>query len=149
MKRLPIPTIGTTGPRRPLPPLQPINYHRARVRDLRALPIRDNPRLRLLDYRLTKAPGMTGAGKPRTHGHGSARLAGYVLSLCLTRDGGDGWFLETDARCFDEAAAQREGIAWNDRLLADLYRAVEREQMAAEGRSGLRAGGCGRFEGRN
>lgn len=135
MKRLPTPTIGTTGPRRPLPPRQPINFRRCRVSSLCTLPIRENPRLQLLDFCLTDAPGMTGTGRPRTRGHGSARIAGgYVLSVFLTRDRGD-WFLEAEARYYDELAARREGIAWNDHLLADLYRAIERRQLAAEARA--------------
>ena len=122
----------------------PLSYRRVPVRELRALPIRHNPRLQVLDYSLTAAPGMV--GKPRTHGHGAARLSGYVVRLCLIRDGGD-WFLETEIRCYDERAARREGVTWSDRLLADLYRAVECRHLAAEGRAYLDT--AGRGAGRN
>lgn len=132
------PTIGTTGPRRPTPATPPISYERAPVCALRALPIRENHRIQLLSYRLTDAPGMT--GKARTHGHGSARLAGYVIALCLTRDGGQFW-LEIESRCHDEEAARREKIAWSLQILADLYRAVERRHMAAQGMAYGRAAG--------
>jgi len=143
MKRSPLPTIGTTGPRRPLPPGQPINFRRCRVSDLRTLPIRHNPRLQVLDFCLTNAPGMTGTGRPRTLGYGSARHAGgYVLRVFLTRDASD-WFLETETRCFDEEAGRRESIVWNDLLLADLYRAIQRRQLAAEAQA------YGRGAGRN
>ena len=122
----------------------PLSYRRVPVRDLRAFPIRDNPRLQVLDYHLTAAPGMTGC--PRTHGHGAARLSDSIVSLCLVRDGGS-WFLETEFRCYDERAARREGIAWSDRLLADLYQAIERRHLAAVGRAYLDP--AGRGAGRN
>lgn len=119
----------------------PISYHRVPVRDLRALPIRENPRLQILDYRLTDAPGMT--GKPRTHGHGAARLpGGFVLSLCITQAGGE-WFLETQAAGFDEVLGRREPTGCSIQILADLYRAIQQMQIAAQAR------GYGRQEGRN
>ena len=116
----------------------PTSYSRVPVRTLRALPIRENPRLTLLDYRLTCAPGMT--GKPRTHGHGAARMAGgYVLSLCVTQDAGQ-WYLEVQSAPYDEEADRREPLDCSLLILADLYRAVQTKQIAAEGRAYGKAG---------
>ena len=112
---------------------RPLSYHRIPVRQLRALPIRENSRLQVLDYRLTLAPGMTGGGKPRTHGHGAVHLSGgYVLSLCITQDGG-AWFLETVLTAYDEAREGREALDFSPQMLADIFRAVQKRQVAAEG----------------
>ena len=122
---------------------KPLSYNRARVKDLAAFPIRENPRLTLLDYRLTLAPGMTGGGKPRTHGHGAVHLSGgYVLSLCITQDGG-AWFLETVLTAYDEAREGREALDFSPQMLADIFRAVQKRQVAAEGMA------YGRGAGRN
>jgi len=121
----------------------PQSYRRVPVRELRVLPIRENHRLQVLDYRLTLAPGMTGGGKPRTHGHGAARLTGgYIMALCVTQDSGE-WFLETEITAYDEARERRDALNCSAQLLADLYRAVQRRQIAAEGRA------YGRGKGRN
>lgn len=118
-----------------LPPLSStISYRRIPVHHLRALPVHINPRVQVLDYRQTTAPGIKSSIKPRTHGHGSARIAGFLLSLCLVRED-SGWFLETEARCYDEQAARREAIIWDDALLAALYRAVEQKYLAGEARA--------------
>ena len=116
------------------PPLSPpLSYRRVPVRELRALPVRDNPRLQVLDYRLTTAPGMV--GRPRTHGHGAARLSGgYVVSLCVTQDGGE-WFLEIQPAPFDETLGRRAPLDFAPQILADVYRTVQRLLIAAEGRA--------------
>jgi len=109
-------------------------YRKVPVRDLRALPIRNNPRLQVLDYRLTDAPGMAGGQKPRTHGHGAARLpGGLILALCVTQADGE-WFLEAAAP-FDEALDRRAPLDCSPQLLADVYRAVQRRQIAVQGRA--------------
>ena len=53
---------NTGGSRAAASPSLPLSYHRIPVRDLRALPVRINPRLQVLDYRQTCAPEM--AGRP-------------------------------------------------------------------------------------
>ncbi len=119
------------------------SYWRVPVRDLRALPIRENPRLQVLDFRLTRAPGMV-SGRPRTYGHGTARLQGNaILAVCIVRDCGE-WFLETELYAFDEAAGRRHAAAdISPQLQADIFRALQRLQVAAEGRA------YGRGSGRN
>ncbi len=118
-----------------------LSYRRVPVRDLRALPVRENPRLELLDYRLTNAPGM--AGCPRTHGHGAARLpGGIIVALCVTQEQGE-WFLEATAAPFDEILGNRGPLDCSERLLADIYHAVQCRQIAAQGRA------YGQCEGRN
>ena len=119
----------------------PLSYRRIPVSQLRALPVRHNPRLEVLDYRLTAAPGM--ADKPRTHGHGAARLpGGFIVSLCVTQDAGQ-WFLETQALPFDEILDQSGPMDTTAQILADVYRAVQRRQIAAQGKA------YGRGKGRN
>ena len=112
----------------------PLSYRRVPVRALRALPIRVNPRLQVLDYRRTTAPGMAGK-TPRTHGHGSARIAGFVLSLCLVRDGAGEWWLEVQPSPYDEALSRRTPVDLAPQILADVYRAVQKRQIGAQGRA--------------
>ncbi len=112
----------------------PVAYVRVPVRELRALPVRQNPRLTVLDFRLTTAPGMTRARCPRTYGHGAARLGDFVLSLCVVREGGQ-WYFEAAINAFDEARGRRDGLELSPVMLAALYRAVQRSLIAAEGRA--------------
>ena len=112
----------------------PLSYRRVPVRELRALPAGGDPRLTVLDFRLTTAPGMTRARRPRTYGHGAARLAGFVLSLCVVRENGQ-WYFETAIDAFDEARGRRDGLELSPVMLAALYRAVQRRLIAAEGRA--------------
>ena len=123
---------GNGSRRLAAPQAPPLSYRRVPVRNLRELPIRHNPRLQVLDYHLTTAPGMV--GRPRTHGHGACRLAGYVVSLCLVRDGDD-WFLEVQPAPFDEALDRRAPLDFAPQILADVYRAVQRLQINAQGRA--------------
>ena len=111
----------------------PLSYRRVPVADLRRLPIRDNPRLVVLDYRLTNAPGMNRA--PRTHGHGAARLAGsFTFALCVTKDSTGEWYMEVQPSPYDDVQDKRHPLDVSPQILADIYRAVQRKQIAAEGR---------------
>lgn len=146
MKRVPLTAPGQTGPRRPSVNVPPLAYIRVSVQELRDLPIRAVPlasmRMAVLDFRLTAAPGMTKGQCPRTYGHGAARLAGFVLNLCVVRDGGQ-WFFEAEAQPWNEWRGCRERLEMSPEVLADVYRAVQQRLLADEGRA------YGRTAGRN
>lgn len=117
----------------PQPP--PLSYRRTPVHTLRTLPVREDPQLQVLDNWVTAAPGMknTGAARLRTHGHGAARLAGYVLSLCILQDTGE-WFLEMQRAPYDEAWGCRSLLDFTPQMLADIYRAVQVHHPASQNR---------------
>jgi len=122
-----------------------LSYARYAVRDLRRLPVRENPRLVVLDYRLTDAPGMRNAqaGEPRSHGHGAVRLfGGFIAAVCVAQDAGE-WFLEAQIAPFDTERNGRATMEFSPQILADIYRVVQQHQIAGQARS------YGRGEGRN
>lgn len=124
----PPPVPGQTPPRNPF---SPVSYERLPVQALRSLPIRENPRLLVCYWRTP-----SGQSEPaRSHGHGFFRLGGELTAgFCLTKDGGQ-WFLETERRCYDAGAGRFTDAAFLAPLLADVYRAAQKQQIAAEGRA--------------
>lgn len=125
--------------------ISPISYNRVPVRELRSFPashLRRGQTLDVLDFRLTSGVGMAKGQKPRSYGHGSARIGGYILLLCVVRDGTD-WYFEVEGAGFDEWRGRRERLDLSLEVLSSLYWGVKQRIVFAEAKS------YGRSAGRN
>lgn len=123
--------------------ISPISYNRVPVRELRefpAAPDRRGQALEVLDFTLTAAPGMAKGQKPRSYGHGSARIGGYILLLCVVRDGA-GWYFEVEVSSFDEWRGRRERLDLSLEVLSSLYWGVKQRLVSAEAKSHRRGTG--------
>lgn len=135
MKRCPQPMPGLTGPRRPV--ALPFAYSRVPVRDVREFPIPNQPptadRLTVLGFTRTLAPGAVKGYKIRSYGSGSVCLSGYLLSVCVTLQGGE-WWLETSAFAYDQWHGRHERLDLSREVLANIYRAVQKSLIGDEAR---------------